>query len=73
MGNTIYPPTVINWIDWTKVIAIFFVVLGHIPQESASVHNNNITIISFGCYVFWSNKFYCVLLLFYSIIKYHLC
>ena len=23
----------INWIDWAKVIAIFFVVFGHTPQE----------------------------------------
>lgn len=26
----------INWIDWAKVIAIVFVVFGHIPQESNS-------------------------------------
>ena len=36
MGNTIYIPNRVNWIDWAKAIAISFVVFGHIPQLPGS-------------------------------------
>ena len=40
MESIIYPQTRINWIDWAKVIAISFVVFGHIPQEPGSFPQN---------------------------------
>ena len=33
MSNSIFIKDRLNWIDWAKVIAISFVVFGHIPQE----------------------------------------
>lgn len=33
MTNSIFIANRLNWIDWAKVIAISFVVYGHIPQE----------------------------------------
>lgn len=32
-GRNIFKMKRINWIDWTKVVAIIFVVFGHVPQE----------------------------------------
>lgn len=54
MGNTIYPPTRINWIDWAKVIAISFVVFGHIPQEQGSFPQSYITIFHMPLFFFIS-------------------
>jgi fucose 4-O-acetylase-like acetyltransferase len=36
MNNTFIITNRLNWIDWAKVIAISFVVFGHIPQVSGS-------------------------------------
>ena len=43
MGNSFYIPNRINWIDWAKVIAIAFVVFGHIPADPGSFTHNYIT------------------------------
>ncbi len=36
MNNSFFIPNRLVWIDWAKVIAISFVVYGHIPQEPSS-------------------------------------
>lgn len=54
MGNSIYPQTRINWIDWAKVFAIFFVVFGHIPQEPRSFPQYYITIFHMPLFFFIS-------------------
>ena len=54
MGKNIYPPTRIYWIDWAKVIAISFVVFGHIPQELGSFPQNYITIFHMPLFFFIS-------------------
>ena len=41
--NRITIPNRINWIDWAKVIAISFVVFGHIPMNSESLPLRYIT------------------------------
>lgn len=54
MESIIYPQTRINWIDWAKVIAISFVVFGHIPQEPGSFPQNYITIFHMPLFFFIS-------------------
>jgi fucose 4-O-acetylase-like acetyltransferase len=43
MANSIIIPNRINWIDWAKVIAISFVVFGHIPAEPENFIHKYIT------------------------------
>ncbi len=44
----------INWIDWAKAIAIFFVVYGHIPEEEGSYFHNYIILFHMPLFFFIS-------------------
>lgn len=35
----------INWIDWSKVFAIYLVVLGHLVQRTGYLFNSNVDFI----------------------------
>lgn len=54
MGNTIIIPNRVNWIDWAKVIAISFVVFGHIPQEAGGFPQSFIIIFHMPLFFFIS-------------------
>ena len=54
MGYTITIKNRLNWIDWAKALAIFFVVFGHIPEERGSFMNNYITLFHMPLFFFIS-------------------
>lgn len=52
MNQTIIIPNRLNWIDWAKVIAITFVVFGHIPQEPGSFPQSYIVTFHMPLFIF---------------------
>ncbi len=65
MGRAFIIENRLNWIDWSKVIAISFVVFGHIPDEKGSFVRNYI--IQFHMPLFFFISGYLTKKAFYSI------
>ena len=47
-------PNRLNWIDWAKTFAIFFVVFGHIPMEKGNFMQNYIVVFHMPLFFFIS-------------------